>query len=92
MLSPAVAFFALLPSIGSQTTVQNPGIELTPALSGWEVETHLQAEPGRAPTVGLDSHDAKERETGERRFHVFPASLTSSTSKFSVYPTTDWLS
>ena len=60
MLSVALAFFTLLPSLGSQPAVQNPGFESAPVLTGWEVETRLRQEHGRAPTLTVDRNDAKE--------------------------------
>ena len=60
MLSVALAFFMLVPPAGSQPTVQNPGFESTPFLTGWEVKTRLRQEPGRAPTLSADRNDVKE--------------------------------
>lgn len=60
MLSVALAFFALLPSAGSQFAVQNPGFESAPVLTGWEVKTNLRQEHGRMPTLTVDRNDAKE--------------------------------
>jgi len=60
MLSAALAFFTLVPAVGSQPVIQNPGFESVPALAGWEVKTRLRQEPGRAPTLTIDRTDAKE--------------------------------
>ncbi len=60
MLSVALAFFTLLPSLGSPPAVQNPGFESAPVLTGWEVKTRLRQEHGRMPTLTVDRNDAKE--------------------------------
>ena len=60
MLSVALAFFMLVPTVGSQPAVQNPGFESAPDLTGWEVKTHLRQENGRVPTITVDRNDAKE--------------------------------
>jgi len=60
MLSVALAFFTLVPAVGSQPAVRNPGFESAPVLTGWEVKTRLRQEPGRAPTLTVDRDDAKE--------------------------------
>ena len=60
MHSLALAFFMLLPSVGSQPGIQNPGFESAPVLTGWEVKTRIRQEHGRAPTLTADQNDAKE--------------------------------
>ena len=60
MLPVALAFFTLLPSLGTQSAVRNPGFESVPLLTGWEVETRLRQDHGRTPTLTADSSDAKE--------------------------------
>ena len=60
MLSVALAFLTLVPSLASRPAVQNPGFESAPALTGWEVKTRLRQEHGRAPTLTVDRNDAKE--------------------------------
>jgi alpha-L-arabinofuranosidase len=60
MLSAALAFFALLPSLGTQSAVHNPGFESAPVLTGWEVETRLRQDHGRTPTLTADPNDARE--------------------------------
>ena len=60
MLSAALTFFALLPSLGTQSAVRNPGFESAPVLTGWEVETRLRQDHGRTPTLTADPNDARE--------------------------------
>lgn len=60
MLSVALAFVTLLPSLGTPSAVQNPGFESAPVLTGWEVETRLRQDSGRAPRVTVDRIEAKE--------------------------------
>jgi hypothetical protein len=60
MLSFAVALFMLASGESRQPAIQNPGFEASPPLAGWEVKTRVRQEGGRAPTLAVDQHDAKE--------------------------------